>query len=51
MSGDTLDDASLDRIPRTTDFFSVEIAGIGLQPDGEWMSRIARNLTDVDDGF
>jgi putative transposase len=29
----------------------VEIAGIARQPDGEWMKQIARNLTDVDDGF
>ncbi len=29
----------------------VEIAGIAQQPDGEWMKQIARNLTDVDDGF
>jgi putative transposase len=29
----------------------VEIAGIVRQPDGEWMKQIARNLTDVDDGF
>jgi putative transposase len=29
----------------------VEIAGIIRQPDGEWMKQIARNFTDVDDGF
>jgi transposase InsO family protein len=29
----------------------VEIAGITRQPDGEWMKQIARNLTDIDDGF
>jgi transposase InsO family protein len=29
----------------------VEIAGIAPQPDGEWMKQVARNLTDVDDGF
>jgi transposase InsO family protein len=29
----------------------VEIAGIVPQPDGEWMKRVARNFTDVDDGF
>ncbi len=29
----------------------VEIAGIAPQPDGEWMKQMARNLTDVDDGF
>jgi len=29
----------------------VEIAGILPQPNGEWMSQIARNLTDCDDGF
>jgi transposase InsO family protein len=29
----------------------VEIAGIAQQPDGQWMKQIARNLTDVDDGF
>ena len=29
----------------------VAIAGIARQPDGEWMKQMARNLTDVDDGF
>ena len=29
----------------------VAIAGIIPQPDGRWMQQIARNLTDVDDGF
>ncbi len=29
----------------------VEIAGIHHQPYGEWMERIARNLTDSFDGF
>jgi transposase InsO family protein len=29
----------------------IEIAGIPSQPDGAWMSQIARNLTDCDDGF
>ena len=29
----------------------VEIAGICPQPDGVWMSQIARNLTDYEDGF
>ena len=29
----------------------VEIAGVAQQPDEEWMKQIARNLTDVDDGF
>ena len=29
----------------------VEIAGILRRPDGAWMSQIARNLTDCDDGF
>ncbi len=29
----------------------VEIAGITRQPDGEWMKQIARNLTDIDEGF
>ena len=29
----------------------VEIAGIVPRPDGAWMKQIARNLTDVDDGF
>ena len=29
----------------------VEIAGIVQQPDGQWMRQIARNLSDVDDGF
>ena len=29
----------------------VEISGIIHQPNGEWMKQVARNLTDVDDGF
>jgi len=29
----------------------VEIAGILPRPNGEWMSQVARNLTDCDDGF
>ena len=29
----------------------VEIAGIVASPDGAWMSQIARNLTDSEDGF
>jgi transposase InsO family protein len=29
----------------------VEIAGILPRPDGAWMSQIARNLTDAEDGF
>ena len=29
----------------------VVIAGIVQQPNGQWMQQIARNLTDVDDGF
>ena len=29
----------------------VEIAGILPQPNGDWMSQIARNLTDCQDGF
>lgn len=29
----------------------VEIAGIVQQPDGKWMRQIARNLSDVNDGF
>jgi putative transposase len=29
----------------------VEISGIARSPDGAWMSRIARNLTDFEDGF
>jgi len=29
----------------------IEIAGIIACPDGLWMSQIARNLTDCDDGF
>lgn len=29
----------------------VEIAGIVQQPEGRWMQQIARNLTDVDDGW
>jgi hypothetical protein len=30
---------------------TVEIAGIRVNPDGEWMKQIARNLTDPIDGF
>jgi putative transposase len=30
---------------------AVEIAGIGVNPDGEWMRQMARNLTDRVDGF
>ena len=29
----------------------VEVAGIIQQPNGDWMKQIARNLTDVVDGF
>ena len=29
----------------------VEIAGITCQPDQAWMTQVARNLTDVGDGF
>jgi hypothetical protein len=29
----------------------VEIAGIASEPDGAWMTQIARNLTDPNDGF
>ena len=29
----------------------VEIAGMTTEPDGAWMTQIARNLTDDDDGF
>ena len=29
----------------------VEIAGIRIDPDGEWMRQVARNLTDNVDGF
>ncbi len=29
----------------------VEIAGISAQADGAWMTQVARNLTDVEDGF
>ncbi len=29
----------------------VENAGITTQPDGAWMTQIARNLTDGVDGF
>ena len=29
----------------------VEIAGISTQPNGAWMAQVARNLTDVEDGF
>ena len=30
---------------------TVEIAGITRQPDDLWMTQMARNLTDVHDGF
>src|SRR4029453_4265648 len=30
---------------------TVEIAGITRQPDGNWMTQVARNLTDAEDGF
>jgi transposase InsO family protein len=30
---------------------TVAIAGITSQPDGNWMTQVARNLTDADDGF
>lgn len=30
---------------------AVEIAGMRVDPDGEWMKQMARNLTDVVDGF
>ncbi|MCP4900504.1 MAG: transposase, partial [bacterium] len=30
---------------------TVEIAGIRVNPDGEWMKQVARNLTDPIDGF
>jgi putative transposase len=30
---------------------SVHVAGITTHPDNSWMTQIARNITDVDDGF
>ena len=30
---------------------AVEIAGIRVNPDGEWMKQVVRNLTDLVDGF
>jgi hypothetical protein len=30
---------------------AVEIAGIRVNPDGEWMKQVARNLSDAVDGF
>ena len=30
---------------------TVETAGITSQPHNEWMTQVARNLTDADDGF
>ncbi len=30
---------------------TVEIAGVRVNPDGEWMKQVARNLTDTGDGF
>ena len=30
---------------------TVEIAGITSEPDGTWMTQLARNLTDASDGF
>lgn len=29
----------------------VHVAGVGRNPDSEWMNQVARNLTDVQDGF
>ena len=29
----------------------VEIAGVRVDPDGEWMRQVARNLTDCTEGF
>jgi putative transposase len=29
----------------------IHIAGIASEPDSAWMNQIARNLTDVGDGF
>jgi putative transposase len=29
----------------------VEIAGISRSPDGQWMTQLARNLTDAESGF
>ena len=29
----------------------MEIAGIGRDPDGQWMLQMARNLLDEEDGF
>jgi transposase InsO family protein len=30
---------------------TVDIAGITRLPDGDWMTQVARNLTDAEDGF
>src|SRR5206468_6091858 len=30
---------------------TVEVVGITRQPGGSWMTQVARNLTDADDGF
>src|SRR5262245_18287137 len=30
---------------------TVEIAGIATQPDENWMTQVARNLTDAEEGF
>src|SRR4029450_14126186 len=30
---------------------TVEIDGVTRQPSGSWMTQVARNLTDADDGF
>jgi hypothetical protein len=30
---------------------TVEVAGIARQPDENWMTQVARNLTDAEDGF
>jgi len=30
---------------------TVEIAGIASEPDGAWMTQLARNLTDPSEGF
>ena len=31
--------------------FFIDIAGITSHPDNRWMRRIARNVTDIEDGF
>jgi hypothetical protein len=42
------DDEELWRITASR---AVHVAGITPHPDNSWMMQVARNITDVDDGF